>query len=290
MQCKGKETDSNIFESVFFSLDLDVALRFTVWITEVIKMAYTIQELANLSGVSTRTLRYYDEIGLLKPARTNEAGYRFYEQQQVDLLQQILFYRALDMKLATIQGIIQAPDFQHKMALETHRVALLQRKEQLEKLLQTVERTIQSLEEEIPMTNEKKFEGFKENLIEENEKKYGQETRAKYGNETVDASNAKLMNMTEQQYEAMQQLEQQLFARLKEAMAIGDVKNDVAMEVAELHKRWLCFSWPQYSKEAHAGLAQMYVADERFTAYYDERVSVGATKFLHDAIMAYSQN
>ncbi len=62
------------------------------------------------------------------------------------------------------------------------------------------------------------------------------------------------------------------------------------MEVAELHKRWLSFSWPQYSKEAHAGLVQMYVDDERFTAYYDERVTAGATQFLHDVIMIYSKN
>ncbi|QDP99865.1 MerR family transcriptional regulator [Lysinibacillus fusiformis] len=252
-------------------------------------MEYSIQELANLSGVSTRTLRYYDEIDLLKPARTNEAGYRFYGQNEVDLLQQILFYRALDMKLATIQKIIQAPDFQPKEALEMHRSALLQRQEQLEKLLQTVEKTIQSLEEEYPMTNEEKFKGFKEKLIIDNEKQFGEEIRAKYGHDTVEASNAKLRNMTEEQFTAMQQLEQQLFERLKEAMAIGDTKNDVAMEVAELHKRWLCFSWPQYSKEAHAGLAQMYVADERFTAYYDERITAGATQFLHDVIMVYAQ-
>ncbi|KOS64356.1 MerR family transcriptional regulator [Lysinibacillus agricola] len=251
-------------------------------------MEYTIQGLAQLSGVSTRTLRYYDEIGLLKPARTNEAGYRFYGQFEVDMLQQILFYRALDMKLATIQEIIQAPDFQHKEALKTHHAALLKRKEQLEKIVQTVEKTIQSIEEEQPMTNEEKFNGFKEKLIEENEKQYGQEIRAEYGNKTVEASNAKLMNMTEEQYEAMQQLEQQLFNRLKEAMAIGNTKNDVAMEVAELHKRWLSFSWSQYSKEAHAGIAQMYIADERFTAYYDERVSEGAAQFLHDAIMNFA--
>lgn len=109
-------------------------------------MEYSIQELAQLSGVSTRTLRYYDEIGLLKPARTNEAGYRFYGQLEVDMLQQILFYRALDMKLATIQAIIKAPNFQHAEALKTHRAALLQRQEQLVTILQTVEKTIQSIE------------------------------------------------------------------------------------------------------------------------------------------------
>ncbi|MFJ7953091.1 MerR family transcriptional regulator [Lysinibacillus sp. NPDC096418] len=253
-------------------------------------MEYTIQELANLSGVSTRTLRYYDEIGLLKPARTNEAGYRFYEQEEVDLLQQILIYRALDIKLATIQQIIQAPDFQQKEALVSHRVELLKRKQQLDLLLQTVEQTIQSLEEEIPMTNEEKFKGFKEKLIEDNEQQYGEEIRSKYGSETVDASNAQLRKMTKEQYEAMQQLEQQLFARLEEAMQMDDTSSEIAMEVAELHKRWLCFNWSKYSKETHAGLAQMYIADERFTAYYDERVAPGATQFLHDAILTYTRN
>ncbi|KEK13161.1 MerR family transcriptional regulator [Lysinibacillus fusiformis] len=251
-------------------------------------MEYTIQELAQLSGVSTRTLRYYDEIGLLKPARTNEAGYRFYGQSEVDLLQQILFYRALDMKLATIQDIIQAPHFQHSEALKSHKAALLKRKEQLETILQTVEKTILSIEGERPMSNEEKFNGFKEKLIEDNENKYGQEIRAKYGDKTVDASNAKLMNMTEEQFQAMQQLEQQMFERLTEAMELGDATSDIAMEVAELHKRWLSFSWKEYSKEAHAGLAQMYIADERFTAYYDERSVVGAAQFLHDAIVAYT--
>ncbi len=251
-------------------------------------MEYSIQELAQLSGVSTRTLRYYDEIGLLKPARTNEAGYRFYGQLEVDMLQQILFYRALDMKLATIQAIIKAPNFQHAEALKTHRAALLQRQEQLVTILQTVEKTIQSIEGEQPMSNEEKFKGFKERLIEDNEKQYGQEIRAKYGEGTVDASNAKLMNMTEQQYQAMQELEQQMFERLAEAMELGNPTSDIAMEVAELHKRWLSYTWNEYSQEAHAGLAQMYIADERFTAYYDERGTMGAAQFLHDAIIAYT--
>ena len=253
-------------------------------------MEYLMQNMAKLSRVSTRTLRYYDGIGLLKPAKTNAAGYRFYAQAEVDMLQQIMFYRALDFRLATIAQIIQDPNFQLKEALVSHRVALLQRKKQLEQLLQTVEQTITSLKEEIPMTNEAKFESFKNQLIKDNEKKYGKEIRAKFGDATVDASNAKLKNMTEKQYEAMQQLEQQVFARLNEAMQNGDAASDLAMEVAELHKRWLSFHWSRYSKEAHAGLAQMYCADERFIAYYDERVTPGATQFLYDAIVNYTRN
>lgn len=96
--------------------------------------------------------------------------------------------------------------------------------------------------------------------------------------------------MTEEQYNAMQQLEQQLFERLKEALVSGDVTSDIAMEAAELHKRWLSFSWAKYTPEAHIGLAQMYVSDDRFTAYYDERVAPGATQFLHDVITVYAAN
>jgi len=79
-----------------------------------------------------------------------------------------------------------------------------------------------------------------------------------------------------------------MFERLTEAIGVGDATNEVAMEVAELHKRWLSFTWKEYSKEAHVGLAQMYIADERFTAYYDERSVVGAAQYLHDAIVAYT--
>ncbi|MEC1180286.1 MerR family transcriptional regulator [Metasolibacillus meyeri] len=247
-----------------------------------------INELAKISGVSTRALRYYDEIGLLSPAMKNDAGYRIYSQKEIDLLQQILFYRALDMKLEQIKDIIHAPNFNVMNALESHRQHLLEKNAMIQQLLQTVDHTIEALQEGIIMSNEEKFKGFKEQLIQENEEKYGEEIRARYGDETIDASNAKLLGLTEQQFEEMGQLEQSLFARLHEAMADGNPSSELGNEVAELHKRWLMFSWKDYSKEAHAGLAAMYVADERFTAYYDERVTVGASQFLHDCIVVYA--
>ncbi|WP_042474364.1 MerR family transcriptional regulator [Bacillus ndiopicus] len=247
-----------------------------------------INELAKISGVSTRTLRYYDEIGLLSPAMKNDAGYRIYSQREIDLLQQILFYRALDLKLEQIKDIIHAPNFNVMNALKSHRQHLLEKSAMIQQLLQTVDHTIHTLQEGTIMSNEEKFKGFKEQLIQENEEKYGEEIRTRYGDETVDASNAKLRGMTEQQFEEMGQLEQNLFARLREAMADGSPASEIGNEVAELHKRWLMFSWKDYSKEAHAGLAAMYVADERFTAYYDERVATGAAQFLHDCIVAYA--
>ena len=101
------------------------------------------------------------------------------------------------------------------------------------------------------MTNEQKFEKFKEQLINENEQKFGQEIREKYGENEILSSYGKIKNMTEEQYEAAQQLESQLFIRLKEAMEQGNVKSETSMEVVELHKRWLSFYWTKYTKDAH---------------------------------------
>ena len=248
-----------------------------------------INELVKLSGVSARTLRYYDEIGLLKPSMVAQNGYRMYSQLDIDRLQQILFYRALDFKLEQIKRLLENPDFEVKEALKQQQKLLEQKRSYVDGLLQTITQTIDTMEGEITMTNEQKFEAFKQNLIEENEQKYGEEIREKYGEQQVLEGYGKLKDMTEEQYEAVRQLEQQLFARLQEALVENDAKSEVAMEAAELHKRWLSFYWKKYTKEAHVGLAQMYLYDDRFTAYYDNQVGEGATRLLHDAIVAYTK-
>lgn len=247
-----------------------------------------INELVKLSGVTARTLRYYDEIELLKPSKIWGNGYRYYSQEDIDRLQQILFYRELDFKLEEIKILLDDPHFNVKVALQEQQILLQKKRYYLDDLIETIQRTIQSMEGEVIMTNEQKFEKFKEQLINDNEQKFAQEIRTKYGEEEVLASYGKIKNMNETQYNAAQQLERQLFKRLKEAMEQGNAQSETSMEVVELHKRWLSFYWTKYTKEAHVGLAQMYINDERFTAYYNSRVGNGATLFLHDAIMAYS--
>lgn len=250
-------------------------------------MEYTVQKLGELAGISTRTLRYYDEIGILKPARINSSGYRIYGQAEVDRLQQILFYRELGVSLDSIKNIITAPSFDGANALKEHREKLLERREQLDLLIANVDKTIAVTEGRIKMANKEKFEGFKQKMIEDNEKKYGKEIREKYGNDTIDKSNAKLKNMTQEQYEAVTKLEQQVKETLAQAFATGDPASDIAQKAADLHKQWLTFYWSSYSKEAHAGIAQMYVDDDRFRAYYDEK-QPGAAEFLRDAIRIYT--
>jgi DNA-binding transcriptional MerR regulator len=250
-------------------------------------MEYTVQQLARLAGVSTRTLRYYDEIGLLKPARINSSGYRIYGQNEVDMLQQILFYRELGMSLEEIRAIITAPSFNAAQALKEHRQKLLEKRAQLDVLIENVNNTIEQKEGRMTMSDKEKFKGFKQKMVQENEKKYGKEIRAKYGEEAVSQSNAKLMNMSEEEYRKVVELEQQLNQTLADAFADGNPAGNLAQKAADLHKQWLSFYWGKYSKEAHAGLAEMYVADERFTAYYDKE-QPGTAAFLRDAILVYT--
>jgi DNA-binding transcriptional MerR regulator len=250
-------------------------------------MEYTVQKLGSLAGISTRTLRYYDEIGILKPARISSSGYRIYGQKEVDRLQQILFYRELGVSLDSIKDIVSAPSFNGANALLEHRAKLLEKREQLDILIANVDKTIALTEGRIKMSNKEKFEGFKQKMVDDNEKKYGKEVREKYGNDTVEKSNAKLMNMTEAQYDEVTALANQVTETLAEAFATGDPAGELAQKAADLHKKWLTYYWSEYSKEAHAGLAQMYVDDPRFTVYYDEK-QPGTAEFLRDAVLIYT--
>ena len=248
-----------------------------------------IKELAQLTGVSTRTLRYYDEIGLLKPIKDPQTQYRKYTQAHIDKLQQILFFKEFDLPLVVIKEIIHAPNFDQKEALINHKELLIKKQQRIKKLVELIDRTIDSLEGESSMSNEEKFKLFKEKLIKDNEAKYGEELREKYSEWSIMESYGKIKDLTEEQYAAVNELERNLFERLKEAMELGDASSHVAAEVAELHKRWLSFYWTKYTKEAHLGLEQMYKYDERFTAYYDQNVAKGATEFLAAAIVHYTR-
>ncbi|WP_066632975.1 MerR family transcriptional regulator [Desulfolucanica intricata] len=250
-------------------------------------MEYTVQKLAGLAGVSTRTLRYYDEIGLLRPARINSSGYRIYGQAEVDRLQQILFYRELGLSLDSIKEIVTSPSYDGVTALKEHRKKLLEKRKQLDLLIANVDKTIASAEGRIKMSDKEKFEGFKQKMIDENEKKYGREIRAKYGDETVNQSYKKFKEMTEEQYAEWEKLSESVIETLKAAFATGNPAGELAQKAADLHRQWLCCSWNCYTKEAHAGVAQMYVNDERFTAYYDKE-QPGLAEFLRDAILVYT--
>ena len=247
-------------------------------------MEYTIQKLAHLAGISTRTLRYYDQIGLLSPARTNEAGYRIYGAKEVDVLQQILFYKEMGLELARIKEAIQDAEFDSLAALHSHLEKLIEKRRQIDLLIENVKKTIGKEEGKNKMSDREKFEGFKKELVEKNEQKYGKEVREKYGDEVVDQSNANMMGLTEEQYTHMQKLGEKINLLLEEAVKNHEyVEDEIGERVALLHKEWLGYTWQTYSTQAHRGLVQMYVLDERFKAYYDKNVE-GCAEFLKQAV------
>jgi DNA-binding transcriptional MerR regulator len=249
-------------------------------------MEYSINKLAQLAGVSTRTLRYYDEFDLLKPMRVNSNGYRVYGHTEVDLLQQILLYREMDMPLEDIRKIVLSKHFDGKSALEKHLGVLRKKKNRLELIIANVEKTILAMKGETTMTDEEKFIGLKQQMLNANEERYGQEIRDKYGVETVEASNKKFLGMTQEQKLELEQVSAEFNEALKKAFAKGDASSDLAKRACELHKKWLMFYWDNYSKEAHIGVTNMYVTDPRFTAYYDQ-IAVGSAIFLRDAVEEY---
>ncbi|WP_167958360.1 MerR family transcriptional regulator [Anaerosporobacter faecicola] len=251
-------------------------------------MEYTVKELAQMSGVSIRTLHYYDEIGLLQPMRIAGNGYRIYRSEEVDKLQQILFYRELGLSLKKIQEILATPDLNKEKELEDQLLLLLQRKVQLEALIHNIKKTIQTWKGETTMNDAEKFEGFKQNLIDQNEQSYGKEIRERFGDEQIEASYAKIKGMSKEQWSKTEELSNLINETLKAAFELGDPASEVAQKACDLHRQWLCMYWKDgtYTKEAHKALAESYVINPKFTAYYD-RIAVGCTTFLRDAIAIY---
>lgn len=251
---------------------------------------YSIKELAKLAGVTSRTLRYYDEIGLLLPVDFSEGGYRLYGPAEVDRLQQILFYREMGLELKAIVKVLDDPSFDDLAALKEHRRRLLNEQQRLRTLLQTVEKTILAKEQQEKMKDKEKFAGFVEEMIADNEEKYGAEIRQKYGDDVVDGSNAALRAMGPERFDQFQNLEGEITTLLKEAMADRDVHSQLSDKLFALHKEWITAAWGNYNPAAHKGVAQMYVADPRFTEYYDSRSGDGAAAFLYEVITARIDN
>lgn len=252
-------------------------------------MGYTVQQLSQLTGLTPRTLRYYDAIGLLCPARDQGNDYRRYGPAEVDRLQQILLYRGMGVPLEEIGRLLNAPDYDRAAALAAHLRCLERRRRETEALIRTVRHTLEELKGETDMTDMEKFEGMKEQIVRENEAAYGREAREKYGGEAVDASNSRIKGMSREEWDRMRQEETDYLAVLRRAMEMNDPAGSDAREACRLHMQWLRHTWrPELcTPETHRGLVEMYSQDERFRAYYDRRVAPGGADFFARAVRAY---
>ena len=252
-------------------------------------MKYTIKKLAEMTGITTRTLRYYDDINLLKPSEINENNYRIYDEKNVNKLQQILFYRSLNFPLQEIKKIMDDPNFSRIDALKQQQQLLLQEQEKINTLLTNIDLTIKDYQGEIEMTDTEKFKAFKKTKISENEAKYGMEIRQKYGSKTIEQSNQKFSKLSEVEFQQMQSVEKTLIDDLVALKQHPDLDSQLAQKIYQEHKQWLEYTWPSYTKEAHRGLVDMYISDARFGDYYDKKANMPVVQLLHDVIYEYTK-
>ncbi len=246
-------------------------------------MDYTIKKLSQLAGVTTRTLRYYDECGLLPPGYISENGYRMYTSGEVKRLQKILFYRALGMGLGEIREILDSPNDIQLASLKRHLMALREKKDALEQLIDNVAKTIDEEEGIGMMTDQERFEAFKKEKIQQNETTYGKELKEKYSGDTLEKSNRRFLELSKEQYQDMETLGIKLQKELEEAVLLGkNPQGETGKQLLIMHRRWLSFTWPSYSPHAHLGLIRMYQEDPRFLEYYDKN-RPGCAAFLMEA-------
>ncbi len=234
-------------------------------------MTYSISALAHLAGVSARTLRYYDQLGLLKPTTTSSAGYRYYDQVAVDRLQQICFFKQFGLSLKAIQTIMKEPPAKRKQRLHDQRQTLVAQRDQLTALIETLDVTLQTTAGGQFMTNEEKFAAFKQSQINQNNDQFGDEVQQRWGQAALETGNQAFNNLSQADYTAMQATETKLISALVEVIDNHEETDERAQMVVELHKQWLSYTWPTYSTEAHRGLGQLYVTDDRFAHYYRDR-------------------
>lgn len=239
-----------------------------------------VKEVANLVGISVRTLHHYDEIGLLKPATITGSGYRIYSNENLENLQQILFFRELGFPLKKIKEIMYRPSFDRIEALELQRQMLQKKRARVDQMIQTIDKTIKHSKGEMNMTTEEKFKGF-----DFSHNPYEQEARDRFGDEAVERSQAKMRKMLEGERKVFEEEFNEIYKDLAK-IRHESPGSDVAQ--AEI-KRWYEYlnKMGNYSLEAFKGLGQMYVSDERFTKNIDQ-FGEGLAVFMCDAMAIFA--
>jgi DNA-binding transcriptional MerR regulator len=241
---------------------------------------YTVNQLAKLAGVSVRTLHYYDEIGLLKPSSLGGNGYRHYEEEAMLKLQQILFYRELDLSLDEIKSVVGRPDFDVVTALRSHKEALQGRVERLKRLIQTVDNTIDHLKGNETMNAKGLFEGFSE----EEQEKYALEAEQMYDPETVRASNRKWKAYLPAEKERILAEGKAIYVDLIAAMPKGADSAEAQALIAHWHQNMQYFWSPD--DEQLLGLAEGYYDDPLFRANFD-KMHPKLAWFMCEAVKVY---
>lgn len=242
-----------------------------------------VKEVADLIGVSIRTLHHYDQIGLLTPKETTNSGYRLYSEENLETLQQILFFKELGFSLKEIQKIIYSSSFNRREVLLLQRKMLIEKRNNIDKMINTIDKTIKYMLGEIKMTNEEKFDG-----INFSHKSYEQEARKLWGDQSVDNINAKLERMSEVEQKSLSERWDMIFNKL----ALFRDYSPESYEVQAIIKEWYVFlneNFSNYSFDEFCGLGQLYIEDDRFTKNIDQ-YGEGLAKFMSKAMKVFTNN
>jgi DNA-binding transcriptional MerR regulator len=240
----------------------------------------TVRETAKLTGISVRTLHYYDEIGLLKPTVKTEAGYRYYDKEALAVLQEILLYRELDFSLKEIKEILSMPDYDRKKALKAHKELLILKQKRLSGLIKLVDETMKG-------DHNVSFKEFKMDEINEAKEKYGKEARERWGaTEAYKVSEKKTSAYGEKDWERIAVETSEIFSGF--AACVQDNEKPDSPRAMDLVEQWKALITKYYypcTDEILAGLGEMYVADGRFMENID-RSGSGTAAFMSQAIKA----
>ncbi len=233
-----------------------------------------------MAGVTPRTLHHYDDIGLLKPSRVGDNGYRYYGEESLLKLQQILFYRELDFPLDDIKKIMGRHDFDVLNALQNHKDALLKQVARMNHLLTTVDNTIQHLKGEKNMDPKGLFEGFSE----EEQEKYALEAEKIYDPETVRESNRKWKGYSAGKKEAIMAEGRQVYEDMIAAMPKG-ISSAEVQAIVERWRKHMDYFWTP-DLDQLLGLVNGYNDDPRFKANFD-KMHPQLAEFMREAVKAY---
>ncbi|MEV0726378.1 MerR family transcriptional regulator [Micromonospora purpureochromogenes] len=246
-------------------------------------MAYTVGQVAKAARVTVRTLHHYDEIGLLSPSGRTAAGYRRYDDADLERLQHIRFYRELGFPLEEIAAILDDPTADPAAHLRRQHELLSGRIGKLQEMVTAIELAMEARRMNINLTPEERFEVFgdfdPDAHAEEAEQRWG-------GTDAYRESNRRVARYSKEDWLRNKGENEDWGRRFVELMASGAAADSpAAMALAEEHRQLIGRWFYDCSYEIHTGLADMYLADPRFTAYY-EAIAPGMAAYLNEAIHA----
>ena len=248
---------------------------------------YTVKDVARLSGVTVRTLHFYDEIGLLKLAHYGENGYRYYEKEQLLGFQQIMFYRELGVSLEQIRAILQSPEFDRLGALQSHRERMEQEIDRHRRLLRTIDDTIAELKGADAMSDQNMFQGFSAEKQEQYEKElvdtYGDGMHAK-----IDESKQRIKGWTREDWVASSKRWNDFLSALGAFARDGKAPDSAEVQsLMPTHHKWLEQYWTP-ARDSYIGLGQMYASHPDFRSQFDA-VQQGLADFCAEAMRVYAE-